>query len=298
MESVIKTDMERIWEATQDPQQHELWDLRFTNITYLPKKREDEPQRFEYKTNIGFGLSIAGEGESVGTKEDENGERTSLLKFWTDMPISLIKKGGGYWKYTPTRDGIKFVTLYDYATRFGFPGQIMDRFFFRPLMGWATAWSFDCLRLWLEENIHPKISLLRSGVHWMICSLLALVWFYQGLVPKLLFPDSGELAILQESGLFSGFEETPLVLIGILEIVFGVFFFLPLKKKALFYINIVLLFGLLVGAILSNPIIFVEPFNPITLTLAMAGLSTIGIINYKDLPSARNCERKMRGDAS
>ncbi|WP_221566946.1 DoxX-like family protein [Alkalihalobacillus sp. TS-13] len=298
VESTINTDMDRIWQATQDPEQHEQWDLRFTNITYLPKMDEDEPQRFEYKTNIGFGLSIAGEGESVGTKEDENAARTSSLKFWTDMPFSLIKKGGGYWKYMPTKDGIQFVTLYDYTTRFGAAGQLLDRFVFRPLMGWATAWSFDCLKLWLEENVHPKTSLLRSMMHWVICAVLAVVWIYQGLVPKLLFPDSGELAIVQKSGLFVGFEETVLLMIGFLEIAFGLIFLLPIKKKKVFYINVVVLLGLLAGAIFSNPAILVAPFNPIALTLVMVGLSVIGILNSKGIPSAKNCKRKMRGDES
>jgi hypothetical protein len=35
----------------------------------------------------------------------------------------------------------------------------VDRLVFRPLMGWATAWSFDRLRLWCERGISPARSL-------------------------------------------------------------------------------------------------------------------------------------------
>jgi hypothetical protein len=43
---------------------------------------------------------------------------------------------------------VRFLTGYDYGTRFGLPGQVIDRLALRPLLGWATAWSFDRLRLW------------------------------------------------------------------------------------------------------------------------------------------------------
>ena len=82
VETYIRADIDRVWELTQDPELHQRWDLRFTEISYLPKE-EGEPQRFLYKTNIGFGMPIAGEGESVGVKNSEGGTRTSALKFWS-----------------------------------------------------------------------------------------------------------------------------------------------------------------------------------------------------------------------
>ena len=72
-----------------------------------------------YKTKIGFGLEIAGEGESIGEIRKETGERISSLKFWTDNTLSLIQIGRGYWKYTPNKEYIHFETQYDYDTRFG-----------------------------------------------------------------------------------------------------------------------------------------------------------------------------------
>lgn len=163
VEILVRAPMESLWAHTQTPELHERWDLRFSRITYLPRKSELEPQRFRYSTRIGFGLSIAGEGESTGERDLENGARSSALKFSSADPRSIIREGSGYWKYIPTPDGIRFLTWYDYRTRFGAVGAHVDRVIFRPLIGWATAWSFERLRLWLEEGIHPAHQHRYSG---------------------------------------------------------------------------------------------------------------------------------------
>jgi hypothetical protein len=61
----------------------------------------------------------------------------------------------------PTDVGTRFSTGYDYETRFGVVGRAIDGLLFRPLLGWATAWSFDRLRLWLEAGLTPEASLRR-----------------------------------------------------------------------------------------------------------------------------------------
>ena len=65
----IAGTLDRTWELTQTPELHQRWDLRFTEIRYLPRADPAEPQRFLYATRIGFGLRIRGEGESVGTRD-------------------------------------------------------------------------------------------------------------------------------------------------------------------------------------------------------------------------------------
>jgi hypothetical protein len=114
-----------------------------------------------YATRLGFGLEICGAGEAVGEREQADGSRTSALRFRSDDPRSLILEGSGYWRYVPVAEGTRFLTGYDYTTRFGPAGRLIDRFLFRPLIGWATAWSFDRLRLWLERGIEPEASLRR-----------------------------------------------------------------------------------------------------------------------------------------
>jgi hypothetical protein len=156
VEIVVRAPLEDVWEKTQRPDLHQRWDLRFTRIEYLPRPDGSAPQRFLYATRIGFGLEISGEGESVGEKDGSDGSRTSALRFWSESPRSLIREGSGYWRYVPTLNGVRFLTSYDYQTRFGVAGRVVDRLVFRPLLGWATAWSFDRLRLWLEDGVEPE----------------------------------------------------------------------------------------------------------------------------------------------
>jgi hypothetical protein len=161
VETRIHAPLDEVWEKTQLPELHRRWDLRFTSIDYLPRV-EGEPQRFRYATRLGFGVRVEGTGESVGEREGAAGARTSALTFRSDDRKSLIRAGSGFWRYVPTDDGIRFLTRYDYEPRWGIVGRIVDRVAFRPLLGWATAWSFDRLRLWLEEGVPPERSRRRA----------------------------------------------------------------------------------------------------------------------------------------
>ncbi len=158
IEARIRADLDDLWSHTQEPDRHQRWDLRFTEIDHLPRV-EGEPQRFRYATRVLPFLTVAGTGVSAGEKERPDGTRTSALRFSSPHPLSLIAEGSGYWRYIPDGDGIRFLTGYDYRPRWGRFGAVADRCLFRPLMGWATAWSFDRLRLWLERGITPRRAL-------------------------------------------------------------------------------------------------------------------------------------------
>ncbi|MEU9455758.1 hypothetical protein [Streptomyces sp. NPDC048277] len=158
IEAHIRADLDELWARTQDPARHRRWDLRFTEIDYLPRT-VGEPQRFRYATRVLPFLTIAGTGVSAGEKERPDGTRTSALRFACPHPLSLLAEGSGYWRYIPSADGVRFLTGYDYRPRWGAFGALADRLLLRPLMGWATAWSFDRLRLWLERGISPERAL-------------------------------------------------------------------------------------------------------------------------------------------
>ncbi|QWH17165.1 hypothetical protein EXW62_08660 [Bacillus mycoides] len=290
----MNTTMKKLWEYTQEPDIHTEWDARFTEISYLEKK-EGEPQKFLYKTKIGFGLEIAGEGESIGEIKKETGERISSLKFWTDNKLSLIQIGRGYWKYTPNGEHIHFETQYDYDTRFGRIGNVIDLYIFRPLLGWATAWSFDALKLWLEKGLHPSMLIRRTMTYWLVCFLFAFVWLYQGIVPKVIFTHPEEVKML--SALIGSNESSIFILkiVGFLEIICGVMWLLPFQKRKLFILHIVMLIGLTIVAGVTNITSFTGPFNPITLNFLLIGLSVVGYINSANLPSAKNCKRTRKG---
>lgn len=288
----IAAPLEELWAATQDPARHQEWDLRFSRIEYLPRASTAEPQRFRYATRIGLGLAIEGRGESTGTQE-KDGRRSSALRFWSDDPRSLIRAGSGYWKYVPEEQGVRFLTRYDYDTRFGVAGAWFDRWVFRPLIGWATAWSFDLLRLSLEGGGAPRALLASAGAQATARLAQAGVWLYQGLVPKLLWQETGELEILRGSGLFGGHEPGVLSAIGAGELAFGLLLLLRPRSRALPWIEMGLLLLLLLGAVVSRPATLVAPFNPPSLTLALLGLAAAELWLLRlELPSASRCRRQ------
>lgn len=291
VEILICGSMETLWERTQDPALHKRWDPRFTDIEYLPRPDPEQPQRFLYATRIGFGLRIEGRGESVGENLAQHG-RTSSLRFWSDDPKSLIAEGSGYWKYVPTDDGIRFLTGYTYDTRFGIAGRALD-LVFRPLIGWATAWGFDCLRLWIERGIEPETSIERSLTHAACRITLACAWLYQGIVPKLLFGDtSGELDTIRAAGMFAGSERTVLHVAGFVEVLVGLSLLIWWRARSLFLAVIALLVVLGASAAVVEPALLSRQFNPVTLNISMIALAAVGWRAARDLPSAGNCLRR------
>ncbi|MFF8844494.1 hypothetical protein ACF08N_17550 [Streptomyces sp. NPDC015127] len=160
IETRVRADMDTLWERTQEPAQHQRWDLRFTEIHQLPGE-PGAPRRFRYATRVLPFLTVAGTGISAGERH-RAGERVSALRFASPHPLSLLEEGSGYWRYVPAADGVRFLTGYDYRPRWGRFGRTADRLLFRPLMGWATAWSFDRLRLWCERDVTPARSLAHA----------------------------------------------------------------------------------------------------------------------------------------
>jgi hypothetical protein len=290
--------MDELWRLTQTPDLHQRWDARFTDIRYLPRPDPAEPQRFSYATRIGFGRRVEGAGESVGEHDGPAG-RTSALTFWSDDPKSLIREGSGYWKYVPTDDGIRFLTRYDYRTRCGVFGTVIDRLLFRPFLGWATAWSFDRLRLWIERGIDPATSMQRTIVHAIARLSLAFIWLYQGIVPKLLFRSvSGEIDTVRASGLFDGLEHEVLTVASAVEMALGVLMLLLWRARWMLALNVIALVILGGAAFVSDLQVFVRQFNPATLNAAMIALALIGWVCGRDLPSASACLRRPPENAA
>jgi hypothetical protein len=291
VELPIRTEMERLWQLTQDPALHQRWDLRFSTIRYLPKLDGEAPQRFLYETRIGFGLAIAGEGESTGTRSGTTGERTSALRFWSDDAKSLICEGAGYWKYVPTGgESIRFFTWYDYQTRFGLAGKLVDAVIFRPIMGWATAWSFDRLRLWIEAEIAPEAVLRSSTIYGVCRGAVALIWIWHGLVPKLLFHDAAESAMLSDAGIAIYW----LPLIGAAEIIFGMIGIFMWRWRGFFLLTAVAMICALAGVALRSTARLIGAFNPVTLNLSVVGLCVCGWLAHSSSAFAGRCLRKLR----
>ncbi|MER7456442.1 SRPBCC family protein [Micromonospora sp. NPDC126480] len=154
VETVIDAPVDAVWRVTQDPAEHRRWDVRFGRIDPLPG---GPPARFRYATTVLPGMTVAGWGVHAGERDRPDGSRTSALRFGSDDRRSLIATGSGYWRYLPGPAGVRFLTGYDYTPRWGTLGRAADRGF-RPVFGWATAWSFDRLRIWLAHGVPPERS--------------------------------------------------------------------------------------------------------------------------------------------
>lgn len=297
VEIPIHTQLDKLWDATQKPDMHEQWDLRFSSITYMPKL-ENEPQHFLYETKIGFGLNIEGWGKSIGTHHAESGSRTSSLHFGTDQAVSIIREGRGYWKYIPNGDTVTFLTQYDYDVNFGRTGKRFDQIVFRPLIGWATALSFDVLKRWLEKGESPSSQFLRFFSSWMLTFLFFFIWAYHGLFPKIVSMHPEEISMVQSLlPLTTGNATLFVILVGIGELLFGATWLLYANKRRLFRLQLVLFPLLTLLAVVAKPHYLIHPFNPLTFNTALFILSVFGYLMSKDIPSAKSCKRKRSGDA-
>ncbi|WP_142036494.1 hypothetical protein [Arthrobacter sp. SLBN-100] len=135
---------------------HAKWDLRFSRIVPLSIDGEGV-QQFRCEFRLPF-HTMHGTGTSLGNRDRSDGQSTSVLKFDTFDPLSPIGRGSGYWRYIPTKAGLRFITGYNYSPGMGALGKLMDSWLFRPALGWATAVSFDRLRMWADFDLDPKAS--------------------------------------------------------------------------------------------------------------------------------------------
>ena len=183
VEILIRSSLDRLWKLSQDPAQHPRWDLRFSRIVPTGVG-SDGHSRFRYEFRLPF-YTVAGTGTSLGLRTRAGGQATSVLKFSASNALSPIGSGSGYWRYAPAAEGIRFITGYNYAPGMGAVGRKLDRRVIRPALGWATALSFDRLRLWAESGVDPAVS---RNAWWMdaaaraACVAAAVVLLQRGAV--------------------------------------------------------------------------------------------------------------------
>ncbi|HEY6328614.1 MAG TPA: SRPBCC family protein [Blastocatellia bacterium] len=144
VEAIIPATPELVWERTQTPDLHLLWDIRFTHIRYFDEADDRGFQLMDYRTNIGLGIEVAGTGRYLQNSPPHH----STFEFSSTDWKSIITHGKGIWQYDPVPGGTYFKTVYDYDVRYAALGVLLDRLGFRSLMRLATEWGFETLRLW------------------------------------------------------------------------------------------------------------------------------------------------------
>ncbi|MEO5679829.1 MAG: DoxX-like family protein, partial [Acidimicrobiales bacterium] len=214
-----------------------------------------------------------------------DGSRWSGLKFWADDRRSLIEAGAGYWRYVPTDDGIRFLTRFDYRPRWGWPGELADRWVFRPAFGWATAWSFDRLRLWLEDGLAPEASRDTAAAHAAAVAGLFGVWAYQGLVPKLWRVDADEVHLWRRTGLGPAGARRAVRAAGAAEVLIGAVTLARSGRRWPFAVTAAVMPALVVTAAVADRRVLSRAFNPVTLNWAVAALALTALATTDGRPS-------------
>jgi hypothetical protein len=175
--------------------------------------------------------------------------------------------------------------------RFGALGRAVDRLLFRPLMGWATAWSFDRLRLWVERGIDPAAALRRTLTYALARGTVAFVWLYHGLVPKLLYRHADELTLLTRSGFSDAAARAARTALGWAEVLFALVLLLAWRRPWPLWLTLILMPLALVGVSLNAPGFLVAAFNPVSLNVCVAAIAAVALLNAADLPTAGRCVR-------
>src|SRR5260221_10508889 len=165
---------------------------------------------------------------------------------------------------------MRCLTWYDYRTRFGAAGRLSDRAVFRPLIGWATAWSFDRLRLWIERGIPPAVALRSSLIYASARLALAFIWIYHGLVPKLLLQHPDELALLVRAGVSPAAAPALVRGLGVGGIALGLALPLPWRSRRPLLATIALMLLATAGVGWPAPPPLVAAVHPLTLQPAGA----------------------------
>ncbi|CAB1208413.1 DoxX-like family protein [Acinetobacter bouvetii] len=110
---------------------------------------------------------------------------------------------------------------------------------------------------------------------------LAVLWIYQGLIPKILFQSAAEIAIWQSMGLELHLAKICVALSGMIEIMFGCTFLLWQRAVFIHQLNILGLSGLLLLIMITDPLQLTTAFNPVVMNIAMITLSLLAIQLFK-----------------
>jgi uncharacterized membrane protein YphA (DoxX/SURF4 family) len=96
----------------------------------------------------------------------------------------------------------------------------------------------------------------------VICRLaLGVVWLYEGLVPKLLFVRQDQIDLVERSGLFIGTPEFFLQLLGVGQVVCGLWLVAGFAERLAVFIATTGMVILIVLVARANPAMLTDPYG-------------------------------------
>ncbi len=139
-----------------------------------------------------------------------------------------------------------------------------------------------------ELSVQSPEAQALASVYLLCRGTLAFVWLWHGLVPKLLFPTTGEVEVTVASGMPPAWATTINTAAGIGECLFALALVAFWRTRWLLAIQIPLLVALLLPLAVREPALFTRPFQPLTLNVPMVALALCGLLVSKGgLPGAR-----------
>ena len=110
---------------------------------------------------------------------------------------------------------------------------------------------------------------------------LAFIFFYHGLVPKILFQHPSEAALIEVHPI--GIATNILILAGgIAEVGLAVLLVLLWKKSWPLWVAGIALTGLFMDVLIFSPEVTIQAFNPVSLTIASLALVWIALQESRD----------------
>jgi uncharacterized membrane protein YphA (DoxX/SURF4 family) len=98
---------------------------------------------------------------------------------------------------------------------------------------------------------------------------LGLVWFYEGLVPKLLFVRPDQVDLVRRSGLYFGTPEFFLQLLGAAQIAFAIWLLVGFRERLAVAIATLGMWILIVLVAMANPSMLTDPYGALIKDLCL-----------------------------
>jgi len=121
---------------------------------------------------------------------------------------------------------------------------------------------------------------------------MAAILAYHGLVPKLLGPDPGEVALVQGSGVAPEWTGPAIAALGIAELLLAALLLLRWRSRLLpVACGLFAVVAALIVAVVA-PGSLGAVFNPVSLGIGLVALAAIDLVALPGLPSAGECRRR------
>ncbi len=140
----------------------------------------------------------------------------------------------------------------------------------------------------------PALSKKISSIIFIANLTIAITWLYHGIIPKLMYMETGELSMVIDSGMFRGNEVAVVYIVGIAEVIFGLLILFFGRKNILHWLNVFGLLALAIGATFAKPDIYSYPFNPATTEFGIIGLSIIVLLLNNYFPGINKKQNPQR----